>query len=262
MRYRAFVLFVLAIIISFAAADYALAQRRPDRNRDRDDTVDVDEALAEPLAPGERLRVFVHLPKVIEHAGLGTCTASSSDPTDFEFTGWHLPTGGVTWMLNDTTVPASIGMGNALAALQSAFGTWTSADSGEKFTYGGTTIAKKAKRDGTNAVFWGKLGGRSIAVTFVWSSMTTDEVLEVDMVFNKKFPWAIFSGGGGDCQSSPVAYDLQNIATHEIGHWVGLDDLYDSADVDATMYGFAAGGEIKKRTLSSGDVAGAAAVAP
>jgi hypothetical protein len=262
MQKRLYIFSVLAMIIFFAAADSALAQRRPERNRDRDDTVDINDVMEQPLAPGEKLRVFVHYPKVIEHSSLGTCTPTTSDPTDFELTGWHLPAGGITWRLNTATIPASIGSGNAVAALEAAFGTWTSADSGEQFNNGGTTTAKRARRDGTNAVFWGKLGGRSIAVTFVWFSTATNEVTEIDMVFNKRLPWAIFSDTGGECQTSQVAYDLQNIATHEIGHWVGLDDLYDSADVDNTMYGFAAGGELKKRTLATGDVDGALAVAP
>jgi len=55
---------------------------------------------------------------------------------------------------------------------------------------------------------------------------------------------------------------VQDIATHEFGHWVGLDDLYSDADKDLTMYGFGAGGELKKRTLGTGDADGANAVAP
>ena len=65
-----------------------------------------------------------------------------------------------------------------------------------------------------------------------------------------------------ECQSSPQAYDVQNIATHEFGHWVGLEDLYDEADGDLTMYGFSAGGEIKKRSLGTGDITGKNELAP
>jgi len=55
---------------------------------------------------------------------------------------------------------------------------------------------------------------------------------------------------------------VQDIATHEFGHWVGLDDLYLSLDRDLTMYGYGAGGELKKRTLGTGDITGVRAVAP
>ncbi|MBA7681586.1 hypothetical protein ES703_89926 [subsurface metagenome] len=50
--------------------------------------------------------------------------------------------------------------------------------------------------------------------------------------------------------------DFENIATHELGHAVGLGDLYDSKCSEQTMYGYASNGETKKRTLESGDIAG------
>ncbi len=77
----------------------------------------------------------------------------------------------------------------------------------------------------------------------------------------KRYPWAIFPNSP-DCQTSPDAYDLQNIATHEIGHWIGLDDLFDDSDKDLTMYAFGAGGEVKKRTLGQGDISGKNQLAP
>src|SRR5262249_48979667 len=175
--------------------------------------------------------------------------------------GWRPPSGGMPWRLQASTPPSNIGAAAALSVLQTAFATWSGADSGEQFPYGGATSVKGAKRDGTSAVLWRKLGKGTIATTYVWFSKVTNEAIEIDMVFNKKYPWAVFSGGG-ECQSDPDAYDLQDIATHEIGHWVGLEDLYDDADADLTMYGFGAGGELKKRSLASGDVAGALAVAP
>jgi hypothetical protein len=250
-----------AMFFLLSASDLAVGQGRTDRNRDRGE-IDETDPLEEPLPPDIKLRVFIHRPKVIEHSHLGTCTTTASDSSDFGLTGWHLPSGGITWKLKDSTVPPNIGAATALSVLQTAFGTWNGADSGEQFAYGGTTNVKRARRDGTSAVLWAKLGRGSIAVTYVWFSKATNEAVEIDMVFNKRYPWAVFSDGGGECQSAPDAYDLQNIATHEIGHWVGLDDLYDAADVDLTMYGFGAGGELKKRTLASGDVAGALAIAP
>ncbi|MBA7643606.1 hypothetical protein ES703_51337 [subsurface metagenome] len=50
--------------------------------------------------------------------------------------------------------------------------------------------------------------------------------------------------------------DLQNIATHELGHSVGLGDLYDDVASEETMYGLSEYGETKKRTLYLGDIAG------
>ena len=50
--------------------------------------------------------------------------------------------------------------------------------------------------------------------------------------------------------------DLENIATHELGHSIGLGDLYTSSCAQETMYGYADFGEISKRDLNSGDILG------
>lgn len=50
--------------------------------------------------------------------------------------------------------------------------------------------------------------------------------------------------------------DFENIATHELGHTFGLDDLFTEACSEETMYSFASTGETNKRTLEGGDIAG------
>jgi hypothetical protein len=198
---------------------------------------------------------------VVEPSHLGTCDDITTDSSNYGLTGWHLPST-IKWKLNASTVPTKYLTADvAHDAIVAAFNTWTAADSAKKFSYDGTTGAKNARLDGTNAVLWGRLSASTIAVTYVWYYTSTHVVAEIDMVFNKRYPWAIFAGGE-ECQYSPDAYDLQDIATHEIGHWVGLDDLYNDSDADLTMYGFGAGGELKKRTLGTGDISGVNAVAP
>ena len=53
------------------------------------------------------------------------------------------------------------------------------------------------------------------------------------------------------------AMDFESIATHELGHAIGLDDLYTAECAEQTMYGYASEGETKKRTLEAGDIKGA-----
>ena len=67
--------------------------------------------------------------------------------------------------------------------------------------------------------------------------------MDIDLNISKPF-----SNGGGSS-----SFDVQNIMTHEIGHLLGLFDLYESGAVDYTMYWLALKGETNKRTLETDD---------
>jgi len=58
------------------------------------------------------------------------------------------------------------------------------------------------------------------------------------------------------CTSENKGMDLQNIATHETGHGVGLADVYSSACSEVTMYGYSWYGDIGKRDLAQPDITG------
>lgn len=88
-----------------------------------------------------------------------------------------------------------------------------------------------------------------IAVTSIWFVRSTKEIVEFDMLFNTRFVW-------GDAMDNPSVMDLQNIATHEFGHGVGLDDIYSSTYSEVTMYGYSYEGDIEKRSLEPQDIAG------
>ena len=89
------------------------------------------------------------------------------------------------------------------------------------------------------AIVWGYFGGRP----------SNRQITEFDILFDTDFIW-------GDATINPEVMDLQNIATHEIGHGVGLADLYDTVCIDETMYGYSTEGDLKKRDLNSGDITG------
>jgi hypothetical protein len=92
-----------------------------------------------------------------------------------------------------------------------------------------------------------------IAVTVVWGYFSGPpsirEIVEFDILFNTDFYWGDASGGS-------YVMDLQNIATHELGHGLGLDDLYETTCLEETMFGYSSEGEIDKRTLEAGDIVG------
>lgn len=109
--------------------------------------------------------------------------------------------------------------------------------------------------DGKNEVMFGEISNPGvIAVAIVWGIFrgppSTRELIEWDVVFdNIDYPW-------GDGTLDSTVMDFENIATHEFGHSVGLDDLYTTECSEQTMYGRAAYGETKKQTLEVGDKKG------
>ncbi|TKJ17131.1 hypothetical protein CEE44_01180 [Candidatus Woesearchaeota archaeon B3_Woes] len=107
--------------------------------------------------------------------------------------------------------------------------------------------------DNKNEVYFADVGyENAIAITIVWGIFGGPppfrELVEWDMIFDDvDFDWGIGEAG---------KMDFENIATHELGHSVGLGDLYTSECSEQTMYGYASYGETKKRTLEAGDIAG------
>jgi len=96
----------------------------------------------------------------------------------------------------------------------------------------------------------------AIAIAIVWGYFGGPppfrELVEWDMIFDDvDFDWGI---------ADENKMDFENIATHELGHAVGLGDLYDTKCSEQTMHGYASYGETKKRTLEAGDIAGISAL--
>lgn len=115
-------------------------------------------------------------------------------------------------------------------------------------------VADTVSPDGTNEVYFASIADPgAIAVTIVWGvfggPVGDRELLEWDQVFDDAdYAWST-SGEAGKM-------DFENIATHELGHSIGLNDLYSLGASEQTMYGYADFGETKKQSLESGDIAG------
>ena len=108
-----------------------------------------------------------------------------------------------------------------------------------------------------NTVTWRRMvPPRAIAVTYIWYVSDTGEVIDCDVVLNTKHKWGIDPDGESEEFTLRRAFDVRNIATHEIGHVVGLADLYDGIYSELTMYGYGEKGETKKISLENGDVLG------
>lgn len=92
-------------------------------------------------------------------------------------------------------------------------------------------------------------GSTVIATTIVAADEVSGRIADADIQFNTQDKR--FCLDGRDCPLGE--YDLDNTMTHEIGHLLGLDH---SLDGDATMYGGAPPGEVRKRDLLADDIAG------
>jgi hypothetical protein len=100
------------------------------------------------------------------------------------------------------------------------------------------------------------LNPSAYALTAIWFNKLNGEILGADMHFN---------GGMGkfgvcDDNGCPDDYvDIENVATHEAGHFIGLAH---STVEGSTMWCSADKSEVEKRTLSKDDIKGACAVYP
>ena len=94
-----------------------------------------------------------------------------------------------------------------------------------------------------------------IAVATVWYNPATKAIVEFDVMFDTDWTW-------GDATVDSSKMDLQNIAVHELGHGVGLADVYDTACPAVTMYGYSNYGETQKRTLEPPDIKGLVTLYP
>ena len=113
------------------------------------------------------------------------------------------------------------------------------------------TVLPSTTLDGVNAIAFGNAGGGgTVAVTYVWGSRRTP-IVEFDQIYGSNWDWV--TGSSAD------AFDFANVATHEIGHAVGLDHPGNSC-TEETMYAYVDFGETKKRTLNPGDILGVQAL--
>jgi len=136
---------------------------------------------------------------------------------------------------------------------------WESADGANLQIFGDifideTVTYSDGARRGYNTISFGHYANSSvIGITTIWGYFTGPpgqrEIIETHIQLNDDFEW-----GNADIDSALM--DVQNILTHELGHCAGMDDVYETNAVEETMYGYSEEGEVKKRDLYLGDIAG------
>ncbi|MBI2024621.1 MAG: matrixin family metalloprotease [Candidatus Harrisonbacteria bacterium] len=170
---------------------------------------------------------------------------------------------GANWKLTeDYLVDSSNTQGLASSSVHSllstALETWDSEVAADIFgveSIGVVDGADFIAPDGKNEFLFANVSDPgAIAVTIVWGIFSGPpfqrELVEWDMVFDDvDFSWSV------DASGVAGKMDFLNIAVHEVGHAAGMGHPSDSC-VEETMFRFASEGEIKKRDLNAGDIAG------
>lgn len=165
----------------------------------------------------------------------------------------------VQWRFRRGSTPPENSIYRTQAALRDAHGVWPTSRSrcsdqdqiDFAYEFAGLTD-KTVKYDGTNIIEFGPLGSGALAINYTWFSGT--RILETDLRLNRTdYNWTNRPGG--------KKYQVVNVASHELGHQVGLDDLGDPHG-GLTMFGRISRGEVKKTTLGSGDLRGAGRLSP
>lgn len=190
---------------------------------------------------------------VIDH-GLPSAKFSASDLCGDETNAYSFLTSGIRWRTFPVTFaidPTNSHMDPTLAknAIIKAFGVYdawinpTLTNFKESPSYSSAQIKVNWRpMDGQ----YGQLGLTSYSYRLDTKALTS---ASISFDSGDKF----FVSYSGSCSASGSSFDLQNIATHELGHAMNLGHVTDKL---LSMYATSYAGETLKRTLGKGDVLG------
>jgi hypothetical protein len=153
--------------------------------------------------------------------------ALATHPRAYVTSGHRWPTADVPFYVNP--VNQDVSQNAAITALQTAAGAW-SAQTGADVNvhYVGTTTGTTVVNNHKNEIFFrNTANGSTAAVTYYYWGMD-GKLIDADMMFYDG-GFTFFTGQSG-CVSGQY---LEDIATHEFGHFIGFGH---SADSNATMY--------------------------
>jgi hypothetical protein len=166
--------------------------------------------------------------RMLEGPNSGTTSGPQSKVRCDNLNGFaHWNSRSISWYHN----PAGQGAGKS-AALQAALATWSSpnvSDSTYSLIYMGTTTAGVAN-DNRNTFVWGTTSAADLCNTDPCHAVTILHlnagrvIRDVDIAFNDTMDWKTDNSVTGSCSTvaAGTPLDTQGIATHELGHSLGI----------------------------------------
>jgi hypothetical protein len=195
----------------------------------------------------------------------------------------HWAKGGVTVYLDDSLTKLGAG---ADEAVMQAFSSWVASEQRlPNLSFDTVKSSSEPRHDGKSVVSYAKITApgheHDVAITLTYSDDQTGEIIEADVIINALYQDAVLTATNGtsdanaqgednkpgdaksvapsrksthtnesvDCRDR---YDVQNVVTHESGHFFGLgEEMTDSA---ATMFYSIDQCETHKRVLKADDI--------
>ncbi|MDA1259484.1 MAG: IPT/TIG domain-containing protein [Planctomycetota bacterium] len=144
-------------------------------------------------------------------------------------------------------------------AISKAFESWEDASGskiaftrGADVTNGPSAANHVVMFDEINETGYFPNGSGIVALTPISYDVGTGTILDADVIFNAKdYTWSV--------NGAPNTFDVQDVITHELGHFIGLDH---TPSVTGTMWPYVSFNQWLHRTLTLDDRNGAIALAP
>jgi hypothetical protein len=177
---------------------------------------------------------------------------------------WDASTLPITWQMDPVQGANITGLRSQATVVAQAFQAWQSVAAVSLIQGSNISGRKFDVMDGVNLITTNTaptdlpVGALAITFPFAFNSpqpgvLYAGQIVEADMAFNSSYPFST------NTASVSNQIDMQSVATHEAGHFLGLDH---ATNVSSTMYWATGFGSIYQRNLSADDIAGISTLYP
>lgn len=204
-----------------------------------------------PKEPVDKITLIHYKDGTIKENGKG---APGQGPSCYKLMGLKWNSLPISYVINPGTQDARL-VKDAISAATSEWDSHTNAQLFGAYSMDYSAAFDSSASDGINEYVFGPYSNSNvIAVTNIWYTRYGKQIVDYDVLFNTYYNW--FDCTKTACNSINRGMDLQDIATHETGHGLGLSDVYQGSCSAVTMYGYSSYGETQERTLEQPDITG------